>query len=259
MKSVSSASVYASGQPTSRPFNFLLWTGIPVCAMLLLLWMDPTALDFAIEFRFYLPGEGFIGRHSFWLEDILHDKAKQVVILIALAAVVGFVLSFWVPVLFAWRRALGYVVLALVLSTGIVRPLKVLTQVHCPWSLKEFGGIETYTALLQERAPAMEPGRCWPGGHASSGFALLSLFFALRDRYPRAARAALCGALALGALFSLGRMMQGAHFLSHNVWTLLLDWVICLVLYRLVLYRLPQLSAVREQAVMVECAEPGPG
>ncbi|MNH45341.1 hypothetical protein D3C79_1077520 [compost metagenome] len=45
------------------------------------------------------------------------------------------------------------------------------------------------------------------------------------------------GALALGSLFSLGRMMQGAHFLSHNVWTLLFDWMISLVCYRLVLYR----------------------
>ncbi|MNF12306.1 hypothetical protein D3C80_2137390 [compost metagenome] len=44
-------------------------------------------------------------------------------------------------------------------------------------------------------------------------------------------------ALALGSLFSLGRMMQGAHFLSHNLWTLLFDWMISLVCYRLVLYR----------------------
>lgn len=36
---------------------------------------------------------------------------------------------------------------------------------------------------------------------------------------------------------SLGRVMQGAHFLSHNLWTLLFDWTICLACYRLVLYR----------------------
>ena len=59
----------------------------------------------------------------------------------------------------------------------------------------------------------------------------------LRDRRPRAARAALIGALALGAVFSLGRTMQGAHFMSHNLWTLLFDWCISLICYRLVLYR----------------------
>jgi len=33
--------------------------------------------------------------------------------------------------------------------------------------------------------------------------------------------------------------MQGAHFLSHSLWTLLLDWVICVLAYRLLLYRPP--------------------
>jgi membrane-associated PAP2 superfamily phosphatase len=32
-------------------------------------------------------------------------------------------------------------------------------------------------------------------------------------------------------------MMQGAHFLSHNLWTLLIDWTICLSCYRWILYR----------------------
>jgi membrane-associated PAP2 superfamily phosphatase len=31
-------------------------------------------------------------------------------------------------------------------------------------------------------------------------------------------------------------MLQGAHFLSHNVWTALIDWLICAALYRLMLY-----------------------
>ncbi len=68
---------------------------------------------------------------------------------------------------------------------------------------------------------------------------LLAFFFALRDRKPRLARAALVIALILGSTFALGRMMQGAHFLSHNLWTLAFDWVISVVCYRLVLYRAP--------------------
>lgn len=96
-----------------------------------------------------------------------------------------------------------------------------------------------FTALLAERAPTANPGRCWPGGHASAGFSLLALFFVLRDRKPRAARMTLLFALGLGTLFSLGRMLQGAHFLSHNLWTLLIDWVICVLSYRWLLYRVP--------------------
>ena len=44
-------------------------------------------------------------------------------------------------------------------------------------------------------------------------------------------------ALTLGCVLSLGRMLQGAHFLSHNLWTLLLDWLIAVVGYRVLLYR----------------------
>ena len=225
---------------SSRPFDFRLVLGIPLALMAALLLFDPGGLDFALARLFYKPGQGFIGRSSFWLEDILHDWAKRVMILLGALVVVGFLLSLLPTRLRAWRRHLGYLALALGLSTAIVTPLKALTQVHCPWSLSEFGGAESFTPLLGERAPARKKtGRCWPGGHASAGFSLLALFFVLRDRRPRAARIALAAALSLGALFSLGRMLQGAHFLSHNLWTLLFDWLICALCYRWILYRAP--------------------
>lgn len=221
----------------SRPFNFYLGLGIPLALMLLLLASDPTGIDFAISKLFYTPQTGFIGKHSWFLEDVLHDRAKQAVITVGILAIAGFLLSLLPTRFKVRRRSLGYLVLALVVSTSIVTPLKTLTAVHCPWSLRDFGGSETYTPLLSKRTPTLKPGRCWPGGHASAGFSLIAVFFFLRDRRPRAARYALALALSLGTVFSVGRMMQGAHFLSHNIWTLLFDWVICLGTYRLVLYR----------------------
>ncbi|VXD01696.1 Phosphoesterase [Pseudomonas sp. 8Z] len=232
---------------TSRDFNFRLGLGIPLLLMALMLVVDPSPVDFALAHLFYLPGEGFIGRHSFWLEDILHDRAKQAVIVVGVLAIAGFLLSLLPTRMRQWRRPLGYLVLALGLSTSVVTPLKTLTGMHCPWSLSEFGGQEQFTPLLAERAPTANPGRCWPGGHASAGFSLIALFFVLRDRKPRAARIALVCALGLGAVFSLGRMAQGAHFLSHNLWTLLIDWVICLATYRLVLYRASAAQAQQGQ------------
>lgn len=221
----------------SRPFNFAIGFGLPAALMGALLAGDPSHLDFALSRLFYEPGVGFVGRHSWLLEDVLHDRIKQLVIAIGVLAIAGFLLSLLPTRLAQWRRSLGYLVLALGLSTSIVTPLKALTGVHCPWSLVEFGGAETFTPLLSERAPTLKPGRCWPGGHASAGFSLLALFFVLRDRRPRAARVALAVALGLGTVLSVGRVMQGAHFFSHNLWTLLFDWTICLACYRLVLYR----------------------
>ncbi len=230
-------SVLAPTAGSSRPFNFVLGFGLPALLMTVLLIGEPSQLDFALSRLFYEPGAGFVGRHSWLLEDFLHDRVKQAVILIGVLAIAGFLLSLLPTRLARWRRPLGYLVLALGLSTSIVSPLKTLTGVHCPWSLSEFGGTETFTPLLAERAPTLKPGRCWPGGHASAGFSLLALYFVLRDRRPRLAHIALGVALALGTLMSAGRVMQGAHFASHNLWKLLFDWTICLACYRLLLYR----------------------
>ena len=221
----------------SRPMKTWLFLGLPLALMALLLAFPPIGLDFALSNYFYTPGEGFSGKHSFFLEDILHDRAKQAIIILAVVAFVGLIISlFYRP--WAWLRLpLGYIVLSVGISTAIVTPLKVVTGVHCPWDLTEFGGKETYTPLLSARAPTANPGKCWPAGHASSGFIFFALYFVFRDRRPRLAKAALVFAFTLGAIFSIGRIMQGAHFLSHTLWTALFDWMIALGFYHLFLYR----------------------
>lgn len=224
--------------PYSSRFNRLWWYGLPLALLAAMLVFEPSRLDFALSDLFYVPGQGFIGRHNAFLEDILHDRAKQVCIAIGLLALAGFLLSLLPTPLRPLRRRLGYLVLAIGLSTGIVTPLKKATQMHCPWSLEQYGGVEHFSPLLGPRAaPVEKPGNCWPGGHAAAGFGLFALFFALRDPRPRLARAMLIGACTLGIIFSISRMAQGAHFLSHNLWTAGLCWLICLALYDLMLYR----------------------
>nr|WP_314482364.1 phosphatase PAP2 family protein [uncultured Pseudomonas sp.] len=221
-----------------RPLNLWLYLGIPVATMLALVALEWTSVDMDVANLFFDTATGqFIGRHSYWLENILHDRVKQGVIVLGVIALAVFVASFLIRGLFSWRRELGCLVLALGVSTAFVTPLKKLTQVQCPWSLTQFGGSETYSKLLEPRPATDKPGLCWPGGHATTGFCLFALFFALRDRKPRLARVALAVALLAGTVLSVGRMMQGAHFLSHNVWTAVFCWLIGLSAYYLVLYR----------------------
>jgi len=86
--------------------------------------------------------------------------------------------------------------------------------------------------LLDRPLPGVEPGHCFPGGHASAGFSLLAFYFAgLALRKPALARAGLCGGLAAGMVFGLTRMAQGAHFLSHILWAALVCWLVMLALY----------------------------
>ncbi|CAI8947065.1 phosphatase PAP2 family protein [Pseudomonas sp. IT-P176] len=225
-------------RPASRPLNAWLCLGIPAVVATALLLLELTSLDMSLTQLFYDPdGGGFIGRHSYFLENILHDRAKQVVIAFSVLAVIGFAGSFFVARLKPFKRELGCLVLSLGLATAFVTPVKAVTAVQCPWSLKEFGGKETYSELLSPRPATDKPGRCWPGGHAATGFALFALFFVLRDRRPKLARAAFLFAFGLGTVFSVSRMMQGAHFFSHNVWTAVFCWLICLGAYYYVLYR----------------------
>jgi len=225
-------------RPASTPLNFRIALGVPAVVALILVLLEMTTLDMDLARLFYDQASGgFIGRHSFFLEDILHDRAKQVVIGFSVLAIIGFIGTFFVDRLKPFKRELGCLVLSLALATSFVTPMKAVTAVQCPWSLKEFGGNETYSELLSPRPATDKPGRCWPGGHAATGFTLFALFFVLRDRRPRLARQALVFAFALGTVFSVSRMMQGAHFFSHNVWTAVFCWLICLGCYYYILYR----------------------
>ncbi|MCD5993371.1 phosphatase PAP2 family protein [Pseudomonas sp. CDFA 602] len=241
----------AAALPSSRPLNLWICLGIPAVTALALVLLELTSVDMDIAKMAFDPVSGqFIGRHSYFLEDILHDRAKQVVMTLGVLAIISFIASFKVERLMPWRRELGYLVVAMALSTGFVTPVKVVTSVQCPWSLTEFGGSETYSELLSPRPTTDKPGRCWPGGHAATGFTLFALFFMLRDRRPRLAKAGLALAFGLGTIFSLGRMLQGAHFLSHNIWTAVFCWLICLAAYYLILYR-PAHKAAKKSAVQI--------
>ncbi|MBA1243886.1 phosphatase PAP2 family protein [Pseudomonas japonica] len=229
----------------TRPLNWPLALGIPALLVFGLLLLEFTNLDMWLARLAYdSRARQFLGRHSAFLEDVLHDRAKQAVIVIGLLAVAAFLGSMVLARLKPWRRELGCVVLSMALSTSFVTPLKAVTEVQCPWSLTQFGGSETYSKVFESRPATDHPGRCWPGGHAATGFTLFALYFALRDRRPRLARAAFGVALGLGIVFSVGRMLQGAHFFSHNVWTAVFCWWICLGAYRLVLYRRPATRAL---------------
>lgn len=222
----------------SRPINLWIYLGIPALTAIILLLLELTSLDMDIARLAYDPSAGqFVGRHSYFLENVLHDRAKQVVIALGVLSFAGFIAAFFIERLKLWRRELGCLVLSMALSTSFVTPVKVVTSVQCPWSLTEFGGQETYSELLSPRPETDKPGRCWPGGHAATGFTLFALFFVFRDRRPRLAKAGLIFAFGLGTVFSVGRMLQGAHFFSHNIWTAVFCWLICLGSYYAVLYR----------------------
>jgi len=74
-------------------------------------------------------------------------------------------------------------------------------------------------------------GRSFPCGDASVGFAYGVFYYSARRRHPTAARAALAGAIGLGLLIGVERVVTGAHFVSDVVWGGVLTWAVLMIVY----------------------------
>lgn len=235
---------------TSRSFSALfagkaIWL-LPLLALIVLVVVGIKPLDFAIENIFYISDGGFYAKHNWLLETVLHDYAKRAMMLVAILILIMLFASFWLERFSSLKPQLIYLTVAITMSTLIVTPLKLLTNIHCPWDLQQFGGSFIYVHMLDARLPQSEAGRCWPGGHAASGFCWFAFYFVFRDSRPKIARVFLFLTLFFGTVFSVGRMIQGAHFLSHNLATALIDWLICYGVYR-IFFVISSLSGLRLQ------------
>lgn len=182
---------------------------------------------YGVESHRSWPGAG-----SWWAVDLVHAGGGWLVRVAGLAAIVAWVLCSRVPRWRGWHAAWAYVVVAMIASTAAVAGLKLATNMDCPRDLAPYGGTRPHVRLLGDRPDGLPRAACWPGSHATSGFALMAFYFALRDRRPGLARVALGAALALGTAFSIGQQARGAHFLSHDLAGGAIAWFILLGLYR---------------------------
>lgn len=192
-----------------------------------------TRLDLAIAraLFFDVAGHGWIGAHNWLVNQLIHTDGRWAVRVIALLALVVWAASLCSGTLREWRRPVGYFLSALVLTIGIVGLLKTVTNVDCPWDLRDFGGRFPYVELFSSRPPEFPPARCFPAAHASSGYAFMALYFLARERSVALARLGLVVGLVLGAIFGIAQQSRGAHFVSHDLWSAFLAWMISLSLY----------------------------
>lgn len=202
-----------------------------VSALLLLLVFENTSLDMDIARHLYDPGQGEFPLRHHWLFDyVLHHGMKQASYVAVAGALYFCYLGWkgelaWLPRRNALLAALG--MLLIPIGTTI---LKDLTHRHCPWDLVDFGGFAPYLPLLAPPPEGIKAGQCFPAGHASAGFLWIVWALALRPAGRRLARFGLALGLGLGGVMGLARMAQGAHFLSHTLWSLWFAWAMSLTL-----------------------------
>jgi membrane-associated PAP2 superfamily phosphatase len=222
----------------------VLWPGVLLLLAFALLELGQLDRPVA-NALFYSADHGWLGAGSgdWWAHELLHSTGRWVVRGVAVAALAVWMLSFKVARLAPWRHEVLYVFVAIAASTALVGILKVLTNVDCPWDLAGFGGDRPYVALFADRPDYLPRAECFPGAHSSSGFALMSLYFALRGRSRRAARWALAFGMGVGVAFSIGQEARGAHFLSHDLTSAALVWWVLLALYAGMLEKPPAPAA----------------
>ncbi len=197
---------------------------IPACIVAVAMLARGFGLDERLEVLFFdAQRAGFPARQWPLLEALGHRVAKSAVLGVWLLLVAGASASMVVPRWRAYSGLLWTTVAAMGLGPLVVVVLKELNAYRCPWDLTQFGGLAEATGgWFVSRINA---GRCFPSGHAAGGFSLVALGFAgaaLNHRGLR--RAGLIAAISAGGVFSLVRMAQGAHFLSHNLWSAAIDW-----------------------------------
>jgi membrane-associated PAP2 superfamily phosphatase len=190
-----------------------------------------TSFDTTLARAVFYDGTRWIGGESWWTNEFFHDGGRWAMRLVGVAALVMWGVGRFRPRFASWRRPASYVAIAIILSTGLVGLMKSLTNVDCPSDLEGFGGTRPHVGLFEDRPDDLKHAACFPAAHSSSGFALFAFYFLWRERDRRLANAGLAIGLLTGVVFGLVQQSRGAHFISHDVWSAFLVWIISLTVY----------------------------
>lgn len=186
-------------------------------------------LDLRLSRIFYSPTQGWLWRHNYWLNTIVHDLGHRVML-----GVYGLVL---LSACACWlmergrglRSALAYLLTAVLLSVVVVNIGKRLIHFPCPWDLTPFGG--SLPGLLSAYSWATQSQGCFPAGHASSGYAWMCLYFVAKVYRPAWRFYGLGLAVLIGVLFGAAQQLRGAHFLSHDIASMACAWMVAAVVF----------------------------
>ena len=132
------------------------------------------------------------------------------------------------------KKSLILIVLSCIVIPLVVGFIKDATNIPCPNQLLFFDGGYAQIGLFEVMGDnnTRPHTSCYPAGHASGGFALLSLLF-LFNR-PKSKRVAFVAVMLLAWGIASYKMLIGDHFLSHTLVTMLLAWLMILLLTILV-------------------------
>jgi len=191
---------------------------------LTILFFSYTNVDEYIQNMFYdfRTHKWIIDRNLQPWKFIFYDGMKKLLIIVGIL----FLTALFTKKFKQYRKGILVVVLSGILVPVVIGGLKKVTNMPCPKNRIEYGGIYPKTKVWEHYPKNFEAKRikCWPAGHASGGFALMSLFFLFRRKKQR--YLGLAFGIILGWIMGIYKMLIGDHFLSHTVLTMEIAWLI---------------------------------
>lgn len=204
-----------------------------LCAAILFYFLYVHHLDMAIAQALYnVEGHQWSLAHNWFFSDVMHNGTRIINNLL-----IANILGFWLYQklqknnTMARRHAFNKLIVSVLISYLIVALFKRLLPAECPWDLIQFGGKNAFISIFQPYPSQGHRNLCFPAGHASIGYAWLALYFYWLPVSQRKAFYGLWIGMLAGLALGIAQQLRGAHFLSHDVVTAWLCWIVACGVY----------------------------
>lgn len=189
---------------------------------------------YVADYLYQWEGNRWQLKNAWFTATFIHKGGKYLSIALLLFVLLLFIALQLSPTFTNWRCRLAYLLTATLLGVLFVNVGKSISNISCPWDFSRYGGTQEYLSLM-EQLWVRNGSQCFPAGHASAGFAWVSLYFIGRHTAASWRWPALFFALSLGVVFGVSQQLRGAHFLSHDLWSFGICWMTSFICYEVML------------------------
>lgn len=162
---------------------------------------------------------------------IFYKGLKNVLIASGIFCLLYLAASLKYPKLQKHRKLVSVFLLSVIFVPLIVAGAKYITNVYCPYQLDIYNGSYPFVRIIADYPEGFvqpKPGRCFPAGHATAGFAFMALFYCFQKMQYRIAGLLL--GITLGWTAGTYQMMRGQHFLSHTLFSMIASFMVIMLI-----------------------------
>lgn len=217
----------------SNSKSFLVVHGLLPMFGLIFVSIFISAVDLDRRFADYIysmQGYSWAWKDSWIAESFFHKGGRSLSILMAFTLLGLVIFSRFSSLLSPHKKSLLYLFVATAGGSFLIGLLKPTLAISCPWEFDRYGGELPYTSVIEQLALRNGDG-CFPAGHASAGYAWVSAYFFGMHYQFRVRWLGLVIPLFVGIVLGVAQQIRGAHFLSHDLWSLAICWFFSLAMF----------------------------